>query len=311
MLKELQRKYSKQNGGTKYHIKCDALEKTPSSIEIEKVAKNSNDISILIGILKNQEIINKHKHIVVKIGNPLKTIEKEWNIGIKLNNLKIEGFIKYDCLFRCHDDTYSKYKSRKIIKNICSADNKNENEKIVLVMPYISEGSIKNFNWTVDKFDILRSVIIQSIFSSFIAYHLTGFIHGDFHLDNILMKKTKQTTVNYTFGDKIITVPTNGYKIMILDYDSSWINLDKNDGLTFYWLNLFNMLSRINMDLKNKDGDRVDMLDNIKILDYINLQKTINGDYINTSNLIKIINHSPITLIKNPMKNLKYEHNVY
>lgn len=53
------------------------------------------------------------------------------------------------------------------------------------------------------------------------------------------------------------------------------------------------------------------MLDNIKILDYINLQKTTNGNYINTSNLIKIINHSPLTLIKNPMKNLKYDPNVF
>ena len=90
------------------------------------------------------------------------------------------------CLFNCFDNTYYNIKED-LKKNLCSASHTEENKKVVLIMPFIAEGSIKNFNWIENKLDILKSVLSQTIMSLFLAYHKLGFLHNDMHLDNILI----------------------------------------------------------------------------------------------------------------------------
>ena len=53
MVKFLERRYYKQNGGNKYHIDCNAIEKEPSILDINKIVQYKNEISILTGILKD------------------------------------------------------------------------------------------------------------------------------------------------------------------------------------------------------------------------------------------------------------------
>jgi hypothetical protein len=42
-----------------------------------------------------------------------------------------------------------------------------------------------------------------------------------------------------------IKVKTYGYKIVIMDFDRSFIHVDIKTGIEFYWLNLYNVLSRV------------------------------------------------------------------
>ena len=318
-MNNLERHHYKKNGSNKYHINCYELEKKPELIPInfDNVIKHQNDIVIIQSILNDKNITSKNRNIVIKIGNTNKTIEKEYNIGKKLEEYNIIGFINYICLFNCYDNTYNNIKKKKInsaLRSICSADKINENNKVVLIMPYINEGSIKNFNWTTDKFDILKSLLLQAILSSYIAYDKCGFIHNDFHLDNILCKKTKKDTITYNNIVAMqqidpsghINIKSHGYKIIIMDFENSFIDVDIKNGVEFYWINLYNMLSRINSDLINKNFDMVSMNNLKEIISFIEKQKQNKNNHKNTLKLIDMIMDSKFSIIKSPMANITY-----
>jgi hypothetical protein len=149
MVKFLERRYYKQNGGNKYHIDCNAIEKEPSILDINKIVQYKNEVSILTGILKdihNSKLknVSKSRQIVVKIGQINKTLEKEFGIGNLISKNNIPGFINYICLFDCYDDTYKKDLP---IKQICDVSKIDSNIRKVLIMPFIIEGSIKNYPW--------------------------------------------------------------------------------------------------------------------------------------------------------------------
>ena len=157
-MNHLDRKHYKPEGANKYHIDCNKLEKNPSIIPIifNKVIKNQNDTTILQSIITDKSITQNNRNIVVKIGKVNRTIENEYNIGKKLENEKLTGFINYICLFNCYDDTYDNIeKKNNNLESLCSAKKEEENLKTVLIMPYINEGSIKNFKWSKDKYDAL------------------------------------------------------------------------------------------------------------------------------------------------------------
>ncbi len=290
-MNSLERKHYKPDGANKYHVNCNELEKNPGSIPIifEKVILNKNDTTILQSIITDKIITEKNKNIVVKIGKVNKTIEKEFKIGKILERENLTGFINYICLFNCYDNTYNNIDEKN--RSLCSAKKEEDNLKTVLVMPYIEEGSIKNFRWNVNKYDSLRSVLLQTIMTVFIAYQSCGFLHNDLHLDNILVKKTKKDSLNYKIDDNMhpISIKTNGYKVVIMDFESSMLVIKNKDGLRAYWNNLLNMISRLHYDLKNRDGDRVAIVDLTNITSFIEKQENINGSSMNTLQLLDMI----------------------
>ena len=322
-MNSLDRKHRKPDGANKYHINCNELEKNPSIIPVifNKIIKNKNDTTILQSIITYKSITEKHRNIVVKIGKVNRTIEKEFNIGKQLEQEKLTGFINYICLFNCYDNTYDKIEEKsKDIKELCSAKKEEENLKTVLIMPYINEGSIKNFKWNKDKYDALKSVISQTIMSVFMAYKLCGFLHNDLHLDNILIKKTKKETFNYKFNDEKdkdknkvieINIKSHGYKIVIMDFESSMINVKDKDGLEFYWKNLYNMVSRCNLDLKNEDGDDVSIFDLSIITSFIEKQKQSKGSIINTLILLDMIKDAKFIITKQIKSKPIYNPNIF
>lgn len=313
MIEYLEKRFYKQEGGNKYHIDCNQVEKEPEQIDISNVIRYKNDVSILNGVINhitNNSNIKRNRHIVAKIGFSNKTLEKEFQIG---NNLSIiPGYINYICLFDCYDNSYDNPNPTKI----CTAEKKDSNMKKVLLMPYINDGSLKTFKWSLEKFDILRSVVIQAIISAIVAYQKIGFIHGDFHLDNILLKKTKKTFIEYELetdkGLKTIKIPTNGYKIVIMDFENSWIFKNRMDGLELFWSNLYNMISRLNWDLEDESKNKVDFLKLSDIISYIETNKRNKTSVNNAIKIITMINQTAIKLIRIPSRtSLTYNPNVF
>jgi hypothetical protein len=49
-----------------------------------------------------------------------------------------------------------------------------------------------------------------------------------------------------------IDIVTNGYKVVIMDFDKSFINVDQIQAIQYFLSNLYNLLSRIKFDLKDK-----------------------------------------------------------
>ena len=302
MIQELERKSYKKNAPNKYHVDCGYYEKNTDNIHITELVRNKNDVSILEAVLKN--ITHNQRHIIVKIGRENTTLEKEFHIGKVLENYKIPGFIRYILIFDCLDDTHS---LKTTPKSICKGKDIPENHKNVLIMPYISEGSLRKFDWKSEYFPVLKSVILQAVMSSFVAYEICGFIHGDFHLDNILLKKTKKREIVYTWKDQSFSIPTNGYKIIILDFDSSWMVEERDIGIQIYWYNLQNMISRINTDIKTKTGDIIQMKNHNKLMQFIETNLNRKG---NPDNTLKILDKiTDFEIIENPLSRLRYDPN--
>jgi len=171
-------------------------------------------------------------------------IKVSFQLGVGFCKQSINSFIKYICLFNCFDDTYNYINTnKKIPEKICTANNIGNN---VLIAPYVNGSSIKNYKWNLDNINILKSLLKQCVISLMYAYIDFGFLHNDLHLDNILFKKTKLENIKYK---EDLEINTNGYKIIIMDFDLSFIDVDRTQGIEYYWSNLLNLLSRIEYDL--------------------------------------------------------------
>jgi serine/threonine protein kinase len=199
-------------GITKFSLKCEE-EKDKWFNLLNILYKNDNYTAVVLkGLYDNK------KDIVIKVGIK-EAIDKEYEIAEKIN--KLPNFIRYYCKFICFDDI------RKIIKNedmittyyLC----KNGTKEIgILTMNYYKLGSIGSYNWNNENITLLKNVLRQSIYAYLFAYYQNGFIHGDFHCDNILLKNKKVCKIDYTF--KKLEIDT--LEIRIMDFEKSRLNKD-------------------------------------------------------------------------------------
>ena len=261
---------SQRGAGTKYYIDCSKYSENADSIQTNVLIRNTNHTAILKAVVTDDSIKKKNKHIVVKIMRSSKSAEREFIIGEELYRNKLEGFIKYICLFSCYDTTSEDHSeitardsSTKLETKICTADRAEKNEKKVLVMPYIRYGSVEDYNWNLENVYILKNILIQAVLALSTAYDNAGFLHGDLHLGNILFKETKKETITYSsnnLGDMSVT--TYGFKVVIMDFEKSEIHVVDNSAKvtdltqgqlyqiavanTSFWDNIYMMLNRVN-----------------------------------------------------------------
>lgn len=274
------RRISQRGAGTKYYIDCSKYSENASSIQTNALIRNTNHTAILKAVVTDESIQKKNKHIVVKIMRSSKRSEREYIIGQELYRNKLEGFIKYLCLFSCYDTTsednleiVAGESVTKLESKICTADHTERNEKKVLVMPYIRYGSIEDYKWNPENVHILKNILIQAVLALATAYDAVGFLHGDLHLGNILFKETKMKTITYSSNNLgEMSVATHGCKVVIMDFEKSEIHvtegLTKVDGLTqsqlyeisvantSFWDNIYMMLNRVNT-LSQNNGKRL------------------------------------------------------
>jgi len=174
--------------------------------------------------------------------------------------------IKYICLFSCYDTTNednikitANEPSAKLDTKICQAESDAKNLKKVLVMPYISKGSIEDYSWNTENVHILKNILVHSVLALSVAYDELGFLHGDLHLGNILFKETKMETITYSsshLGE--ISINAGGYKVVIMDFEKSETHVDKKPlSNVSFWDNIYIMLTRINT-LPSNNEKRID-----------------------------------------------------
>ncbi len=281
---------------SKYYIKCDAAD-TANRIEIIKLLQKQRDIDsrVLLAYLNN----NHNKiNVVVKMGRENSTIQKEYSISEHLYKMNCSGFIKFICIFDCYDNNSS--------DKICQGNPEKDTKKEVIIMNYINEGSIKNHSWLNSNFHILRSLLQQTICSLVVAYHVTGFIHNDAHLDNILIKRTTKPKNIYKINENTIEVATNNYTCVIMDFENCFFT-DKSSHL-FFWKTIENIIMRVGIELKNNKGDKIEAKNIYDIIKYISDNKT--NHYLHALNIIPMIEHINFEIITIP-KMMVYDPNVY
>jgi hypothetical protein len=234
-IRELQKNtYSSQKEIPKYYLNyCqDKINKTnPNTngwINIVKTLQLPLKVYDKSRIL--QAKLEYHKDIVVKIGDD-ESIRKEYEYSKKL--YKIKGFVKFICYFECNDN-FLEYPSEK--RNyLCNGEG---NQMKIIVMPYFELGSIGFYSWTPDNMHILRSCIKHALLT-YISAFTYGYLHGDFHPGNVLMKKTKQRSIDYLFDGvgEVKNIETNGIRTWIMDFELTR-EIDKSnimDNIYFYY----------------------------------------------------------------------------
>ena len=82
-------------------------------------------------------------------------------------------------------------------------------------MKYYECGSLLHYK--PESIEQIISIINQTLSSSILAFEKLGFIHGDLHPGNILIKKTKKNFIKY----KELEIKTSGIEIVMFDFDRS------------------------------------------------------------------------------------------
>lgn len=156
-------------------------------------------------------ILNSKDSVVVKVADTSENIKIEYDTYEKLRNAKVyQGIAHYYCYFECNDDI----KRITHTPHICQGTGSTMR---VLVMEHIKNPSFQEYNWKpVDK-ETIKSCIKQVLCTALDAYLKTGFVHGDLHLKNVLLKPTKSTEIDYGF----VKVPMGKFKTYLMDFEFS------------------------------------------------------------------------------------------
>ena len=211
-------------------------------IEQSKITEECLNPVKLLQIYKkyNKNIFNKT--IVVKISKKYELLNKDYEISKKLEELKCINFAKYLGFFSCKDDINNYNLEKPLPKYFCK---NNGTINYFLFMEYYEIGSIVNYK--PEKIEEIISIINQVIGSMTSAFEKLGFIHGDLHTGNILIKKIKKNKITYKYKykyqyqDRISEINTHGIQIVLFDFDRSNFSNDfgmlLNEILTF--INLY------------------------------------------------------------------------
>lgn len=176
-----------KNPSAKYVLDCQSV--------VDK-AINTIDWLVAKTIIYNDKIDNKK--VIVKLGNN-ERLRDEYAIGRKLQGY--DGFVEFICKFQCLDNA-DKYKSTypNMSKGFCEKDG--EVDMQFIVMPYFEKGTLSKLKVTNQKELNTMKYILHTVISNYLkAYRDIGFIHGDFHADNVML--------------------TNSYTPVIIDYEFS------------------------------------------------------------------------------------------
>jgi hypothetical protein len=204
---------------TKYYISCsDKITPTTPTTEdwlriMDRLCLPDDKSHILLGSLE------KYGEIIVKVGDSDDIIKEDYYSNLLKNTT---GFIKYICAFECAHD-FRRLKGNE--ESICKGPG--SSMKFVLI-PYFPMGSIASYKWTNDNIHILRTSLKHAFLSIMAAFRTHGFIHGDLHTGNILLKKTRKSSITYSIpGMEEFDIPTNGVRTLIMDFENS--SIAKND----------------------------------------------------------------------------------
>jgi len=165
--------------------------------------------------------IIKKKKVVVKISKYKNLLEKDYNVSIKLEELKCKNFAKYLGFFSCKDELNNYDITKQLPKYFCK---NNGTINYFIFMNYYKLGSI--INYIPKNIEEIITIINQVFGSMIYAFEQKGFIHGDLHPGNVLLEKTNLKKIKYPLISKNIEVNTYSLRVILFDFDRS--NFSKN-----------------------------------------------------------------------------------
>lgn len=231
------RYYSDTNHGgnpsQKYFIPCK--DKNETGVWLKNVlAMHVNARRAIAKALISDGVARGHDQVVVKVGESA-TLKKEYDIAMVLRD--IPGFIKFVCAMTCND-SLRRYSTNSQTDFVCSGDTKDP-EMTVLVMPFMSMGSMRHYDWLGHGGNVstFRNCLKQVLCSLYFAFVNHGFLHSDTHLDNVLLKPTKQRVFTYkdaSSNKEFRLQLEGGLKVVIMDFEMSFLGVNRSNTCAFF-----------------------------------------------------------------------------
>lgn len=107
-----------------------------------------------------------------------------------------------------------------------------------------------DYDWTHENIPLLKSICIHVVLSIAEEFTNIGFIHGDLHWGNALIKRTTQSEIVYDINGKKTIVPTNGY---IMDFEKS---KTKITDIKIFWRTIRKFISS-GCEISNRNGENM------------------------------------------------------
>lgn len=208
---------SPKSNSYKFKLSCQEriTEQTPTTIEWLKLMEQFNHESENVKIF--QALLESNKKVVVKVGYT-RNANNEYDIGKLLqHDLKLSTIMPFYCKFSCMDS----FKSIGGIgvDGLCGTKPSHVDNITVIVMPFCSLGRMDIFKWNRTNVDVYKSVLKHVVCSLLYAFESCKFNHNDLHMGNILLKKTKKTSIQY--GDRKHLLIHGGLIPVLMDFERS------------------------------------------------------------------------------------------
>jgi hypothetical protein len=251
--------FGRRGGSAKFRLPCGEHMKDDKEWLSIKRYLTTKEYNVLIGSIQHS------KEVIVKF-DEIAAIEHEYRIANVIFEHRIPNFIKFLCSFNCVDNIESiKERDFSIQGYLCTGVGKPLG---VMVMSYYPLGSLNGYRWDRGNFQILKNVLQQAIFALLYAFETFGFVHGDLHAGNVLLRASKKKHVQYGARE----LPTMGLYPLIMDFDRSI--MDKN-ATTWVYRDIDRLLSVTrNMD----NSDLAIEYDTQLLTRYISTQTPIDND---------------------------------
>ena len=160
-------------------------------------------------------LLDKHTEVIVKLGDH-DEIKHEFEMGKSLSRVK--GFVKFICFFECEDD-FTMYPRKGQRSSLCKGVGSSMK---VIVMPFFSMGPLSN-GFISSNHQVFISCIKHAIMSIFEAFFIANICHNDFHVGNVVLKRTSLKVINYSPfpGEAPFEIETHGVRTWIMDFEKS------------------------------------------------------------------------------------------
>lgn len=200
-----------QNGNKYYLTTCQNHGNTKGWIRLEGELKPFRNLVDKSKVFRAEFL--KSKNVVVKISGD-NSIQHEYDVSKRM--AKVKGYVRYTCFFTCAGNYFDYPKRNK--NYLCNGAG---NSLKVIVMPLFPLGTVASHAWPSSESKILRSILKQAVLSYCFAFERMGFVHGDFHAGNIALKETRRELLKYKVSNTEISIPTQGYKSVLMDFENS------------------------------------------------------------------------------------------
>jgi serine/threonine protein kinase len=206
------------------------------------------------------------RKVVIKIADTSKDIEAEWHTYEALSSIGADGkpppnFLRYHCFFRC-DATIARFVEATLDAGVGEGlcDGIGDSMQVI-VMEHLDGKSMKHFEWGGVDIEVIRNCVLQVVYAMLDAYLACGFVHGDLHIENVLIHRSgsDRTSIRYERlrrdgGGAPLELPVHdGIVVLLMDFELSSVYRTSpsnheffNDIAEFFRLSLADLGDHVN-----------------------------------------------------------------